>query len=376
VKQIEHIGRDSIQFLGECIKDLEVERIFLVAGKNSFQLSGVKQYFETYTDSIKIFRFSDFDENPRLQDVEKGVQLLKEINPDVIVAIGGGTTIDIAKLINIFSAQADSISSIINDESKIFAKGKTVIAIPTTSGSGSESTHFAVLYIDGVKKSIAHPSILPSIAIVDPQFTYLLSKKQTAISGVDAFCQAIESYWSINSTNESKEYARTAIDIIIHNLPGAVNQSNKKNRDAMSFAAHLAGKAINISKTTAPHALSYTMTSRYGVPHGQAVSITLPSFFEYNYFVSDKDVVDKRGLDYVKITMNELLVLLNCNDIMSAKKFLLDFMLNIGLSTKFDDLGIFHDDRISLVNAVNVERLSNNPRLIKKSNILNLLENI
>src|SRR5207248_4789041 len=126
------------------------------------------------------------------------------------------------------------------------------------------------------KYSVCHEFLLPDIAIVDPILTHKMSPRLTAITGMDALSQAIESYWSIHSTEESKGYAREAIRIIVDQLPKAVNEPTNDSRLAMARASHLAGKAINVTRTTAPHALSYALTSRFGVPHGQAVSLTLP----------------------------------------------------------------------------------------------------
>ena len=127
-------------------------------------------------------------------------------------AVGGGSVIDTAKMIKIFSANKGNPESYIRGEKEIEKSGPPMVAVPTTSGTGSESTHFAVVYIGKTKYSLAHKEhVLPEYAIVDPKFTYCLPKRITAETGIDALGQAIESYWAVGSTDESKGYAREAI---------------------------------------------------------------------------------------------------------------------------------------------------------------------
>ena len=167
------------------------------------------------------------------------------------------------------------------NKAEISSPGKKLIAIPTTSGSGSEATHFAVVYVGGEKFSVAHPIyMLPNVVVLNPSLTYSMDSYQTALSGVDAFAQAMESYWSVNSTEESKKYSIEALELIIEHLPLAVNY-NDNSRDIMLHAANLAGKAINIAKTSGAHAISYVLTSKFNIPHGQAVALTLPAWYDF-----------------------------------------------------------------------------------------------
>jgi alcohol dehydrogenase class IV len=158
--------------------------------------------------------------------------------------------------------------------------GKPLIAIPTTSGTGTEATCFAVVYIDKTKYSLKHSSILPDYTIIDPTLTHAMPPLVTAATGMDALAQAIESYWGVKSTHESQAYAREAITLTLAYLKAAC-QNEVEARDAMSRAANLAGKAINLTETTACHAVSYPITSYFNVPHGHAVALTLASMFGY-----------------------------------------------------------------------------------------------
>ncbi|MBV6478540.1 MAG: Long-chain-alcohol dehydrogenase 1 [Ignavibacteria bacterium] len=375
--QEEYFGEGMINRLPAFLKRIGCKKIFLVTGKKSFEKSGARDKIFNAGFDFEYVRFSDFTENPKTEDVEKGIKQLKNSQCDTIVAIGGGSVIDMAKLINIFSANSMDVNSFISNSIRIERKGKPLTAIPTTSGAGSEATHFAVLYNDKEKYSAAHEFILPDLVIIDPELTYDLTPQQTAVSGIDALAQAIESHWSVNSTDESKKYSSSAIKLVIDNLADAVKNPKPESRREMSRAANLAGKAINITKTTAPHALSYTMTSYFGVTHGQAVSITLGEFMKYNFEVSETDVTDKRGAEYVKRSILEIAEIMGCSSAYDAADKIKILMKDTGLKTSLKGLGISSSESLKLIaENVNTERLQNNPRKLTKSGLEVIIRNI
>lgn len=377
MKQEEYFGEGETERLAEILKRIKSKKIFLVTGKNSYEKSGAKERLKNLRSDYEVIQFNDFNENPKLNDVGKGVSLIKSEKCDTVVAIGGGSVIDMAKLINIFSGNDVEICSYTGDKISITQKGKPLIALPTTSGAGSEATHFAVLYNENKKYSVAHKYILPDIVIIDPELTYKLNPEQTAISGIDALSQAIESHWSVNSTEESKRFSSASIQLITKNLTVAVNNPTKVSRHEMSRAANLSGKAINITKTTAAHALSYSMTSYFGIPHGQAVSISLGEFLKYNYELTDADVTDSRGAEYVKKSINEIANLLGCSGINEAAERINLLMKQTGLKTRLSELGISSEDSIKIIiDNVNTERLQNNPRKLTGSGLEAIIRNI
>ena len=277
----EYIGLGTIKSLVEIFDTVAPNYVLLVTGKDSYASSGASSLVEPYLSGFKCTRFYDFYANPALEDIEKGIQIFRKVSPDIVVAVGGGSVMDMAKAINILSQNEGNAREYIEGK-EIVQKGKPLVAIPTTAGSGSEATHFAVAYINGRKYSLAHHSMMPDWAIADPEFTYRLPKKITAATGMDALSQSIESLWSLKATEESKRYARESAVLVLQNLRQAVNEPDSISRDAMMRAAHLSGKAINISKTTASHAMSYPLTVHFGIPHGHAVALTLPRLVVFN----------------------------------------------------------------------------------------------
>jgi len=279
---------------------------------------------------------------------------------------------DIAKLINIFAHQKCKPVEIINKEINIIERGKPFIVIPTTAGSGSEATHFAVLYVNNIKHSIAHEYILPDYVLVHADFTFNLPSYISACSGIDALSQAIEAMWSINSNRESIEYSKKAILLIKKNLKNAVLNNDTMSRRAMSEASFFAGKAINIAKTTAPHAISYPFTINYGIPHGHAVALTLPSFIEYNYNVTSADCNDKRGVDFIKKNIEEICLLFDTKP-NKAKIVFTEFIESLGIKMNKKELFKKEIDIETIVDSINNERMNNNPGKVTREYLLKIL---
>jgi alcohol dehydrogenase class IV len=361
--------------LENLFSNYSAKKIFLVTGKSSYKLSGAEEFIDKISKEIDFIRFSDFEQNPKYEDAVKGVTLYQQSNCDIIVAIGGGSVIDMAKLINIFSANNDLDDLEIVKKSKLITKkGKLLIAIPTTAGTGSEATHFAVVYHNKKKYSVAHQFILPEVVGLNSKFTLTQPKYLTACAGLDALSQAIESYWSVGANNESKIFAKQAIELLICNLEDTFNKPNTIIRKAVMQGAYLAGKAINITKTTAPHAISYAFTTYFSIPHGHAVFLTLPQFFVANDKVTELNVNDSRGKEYVQKTMKELYDLLKVNSANEAKDLLEDLLNKIGLEKSYAKLGINGEEEIQLImSSINTERLKNNPVNLSKEEIKTIL---
>lgn len=377
MKQTEIFGEGRVRELLQLLKEMGAKRIFLVTGTSSYSRSGAEEALKSVVNEFQVKRFQVTSECPDLDFIKAGMKDLSQSNCDSIVAIGGGNVIDTAKAINILSFQSASPEACIESLSNITEKGLPLIAIPTTSGSGSEATHFAVVYSGNNKFSLASEHILPDAAIVDPELTYSLSSYQTALSGIDSFCQAVESTWASGSTVDSKQFAEKAISLVMKSYISAVNSPSVESRSNMSLASNLAGKAINISKTTAPHAVSYTMTRMFGIPHGQAVCITLGEFLKYNYEVSSSDCNDVRGDKFVKSSIEEIIRLTGAEDVIDNVKVIKEMISKSGLKTNLRDLGINSSAQLEMIaDNTNAERLANNPRKLSREALLEILKKV
>ena len=374
--QREFFGYGSLKKLKVICDEFKSKNVFLVTGKKSFAFSGAERTVKSFLKDVKYTQFNNFDSTPTISDVKDGIVSLKKINPDLVIAIGGGSVIDMAKTINVLALNEGEPALYIINKKKIEKPGLPLIAIPTTAGTGSEATSFATIYIEKVKYSLSGEKLtLPTVSIVDPSLTESMPRYITASTGMDVLCQGIESIWSIKSTEKSRKYAYSAVKIAFNTLEKAVNNPDKESRLKMAKAANLSGKAINISKTTASHSISYPITAHFGILHGHAVALTIPEITEFNYNISKKDCNDKRGVEFVKRRLNDIFRLIESKNEIRAKDKIKNLMDKIGLETRLSKLNIDKKDfELIVEKGFTADRMDNNPRKIKKTELKNMLE--
>ncbi len=259
-------GSDT--FLRQWFGDVPMNERMLVTGQASYAASGAKAGLSQWFNHESI-HWSGFPVNPQREEVVKGLERYRARSIRRLVAVGGGSVIDMAKLFNHFRKKTAKSNAI-----------PPLLAIPTTSGSGSEATHFAVCYQGPVKTSIADPSLRPDSALLIPEWTYSMTPYQTACSGIDALAQGIESHWAKGATAASRQHSARAITLALAHLEEAVLTPSPVHRAGMQEAAYAAGCAIDTAKTTAAHAYSYALTMQFGLPHGHAVALLLPFFID------------------------------------------------------------------------------------------------
>ncbi len=289
--------------------------------------------------------FGDFGVNPLYESVCAGVDIIKKNKCDYIVAVGGGSAIDVAKCIKLYSG----------------ALNARLVAIPTTAGTGSESTCFAVMYKDGEKQSVTSDDIIPDFAILEPSVLATLPLYQKKCTMMDALCQGIESWWSVNSTDESKEYSRLAVRGIMENWRAYIFDNSATAAEKIMLCANYAGKAICITQTTAPHAFSYKITSRFGLPHGHAVAVSMQEIWKW-MLDNTSACIDPRGEEYLKGIMSDIASAMGCSALEAPGVFS-EIMAALELerpkaqATGLDKKTIAQELSLS----VNPVRLKNNP---------------
>ncbi|NOT50161.1 MAG: phosphonoacetaldehyde reductase [Chitinophagaceae bacterium] len=330
-------GENSINQLPAAIKN-RYPSVFLITGKH-FQLADHPGLFKGLSITHYVRSGAIVEE----EEVERAFNEFSNNTSQAIVAIGGGSVIDLAK-------------GIVYRCIQLGLAVPYFIAIPTTAGSGSEATHFAVVYRDKKKYSLVHESLLPQLVVLDPVLTYSVSPYQTAVSGMDAFSQAIESFWNVNATDESKRFATGCIEWWEESFLKTVGQPSPGTRRKMLMASNLAGRAINITRTTGPHALSYYLTTNHDIPHGQAVALFLPAFFLYN------------------APQEELCSLLKVRNESGAREMIRQIMEQAGLATSFSGLNLDKENVLDkLLDEVNQERFANNPAPFDREKLKQLI---
>ena len=326
-KQTVYAGYGSIKHLKSIISG--AEKPFIVCSKRG-------------CGQIPLLRsavyFNEFTPNPDINEVFAGIELFEKEGCDFIVSFGGGSAIDVAKSINILNEKHPRANH---------------SAIPTTAGTGSESTSFAVIYKNGKKLSVEHENILPDYTILDPEFLSTVPTYQKKSTLSDALCQAVESVWARGKTNQSKAYALSAINLIYENINDYL-QSNSKSALILLQAANLSGKAINISKTTAAHAMSYKLSDVLGITHGHAVALCLPHV--WLHLLTAKKNPPELSYEQYTLFIETMASLKMCNDFQTYNDFpvLTEALLN------------------ELAESVNIQRLNNHPVNLSKQELTDM----
>lgn len=300
-------------------------------------------------------RFSDFKPNPLYESVVKGVEVFTKEGCDSIIAVGGGSSIDVAKCIKLYSNLSGDGAEGSWLKAEIIPNDIPFLAMPTTAGTGSEATKFAVIYYDGVKQSITSDSFIPETVLMDPNSLKTLPLYQKKATMCDALCHAIESFWSINSTDESKEYSKAAIKSVIEHMDGYLNNT-EEGRVWMLRAANTAGKAINITQTTAGHAMCYKITSLFGLAHGHAAILCDRILFPWMIENTDR-CIDSRGAEYLRMTLDEIGEALGGTDAKSGA----DRLEEIFERLDYEMPEVSSEQYEELKTSVNPVRLKNHP---------------
>jgi len=346
-QQIVYDGYDSYLRIIDVIEAVGAKNIMLVCG-SSFDLlqTPIKETIDS--TGIDVTYFRGFSANPDYLSVVDGVKLFEDKKNDFIISVGGGSAIDVAKCIALHTLDS-------NKNLETLEQTKCPhLAMPTTAGSGSEATHFAAIYKGGEKHSIADEKLLPDYVVLQPDLLKSLPAYQKKCTMLDALCQAIESWWSRKSTPESIEYSREAIKLILDNMYSYLKNEDEGNQN-MLIAANLAGKAINITTTTAPHAMCYKLTSSYGLAHGHAAALCLPKVWRH-----------MGGFDDIAKALGKQ------ND-EEAIMFFEELLLKLEILPP-ENVDADHLD--SLADSVNIQRLNNNPKRLNKDVIKGLYREI
>lgn len=338
--------------LGEFVTSLakqNIQSMLLVRGNASYN-NVSKEIDQQIRSGKEVHEIKVSQPTLQLEWLKHVYSECKNKQHDMIIAIGGGKVLDTAKMITYFSVQ-DNLPAL------------PIIAIPTTAGSGSEATPFAVVYEADKKISIEHNAMLPSRVIIDPLLTKDLSCQQRAISGIDAWCQSIESIWSNRATEDSMIIAEAAYKKVIAALPAALENETSPVSLQLMLGAYHAGRAIRFTYTTGAHALSYYLTAKFRIPHGQAVAVFLPVMLRYNL----DDNEQPKGVEHVQS-------LLGNASKEDAIRSAIDFIRKCGLKATLRELNLPGLEAKDLIASINRQRFSNNPRVFDHDALLECIE--
>lgn len=315
----------------------ENKNILFVHGKSLQKISVLNKISDKL--KAKLIHFTEFKANPKIKDALKAAECFTLNNCSNIFAVGGGSSIDIAKY------------------AKLQHKSAKLAVIPTTAGSGSEATRFAVLYEDGRKLSITDDDIIPDAVLFDSELLQFLPEYHRKSSALDALSHALESFWSVNADETSMNFSREALGNItrlLENYPGSYNP------EAMLINSYTAGRAINIARTTAGHAMCYKITGIFGISHGHSAALCNKILFRWLAENANIKVSD----DIAKT--------MNCRNLKEAALKFESIYNILGLEVPEANEGQIN----MLASSVNPERLKNFPVSLDESTIKNLYRKI
>jgi alcohol dehydrogenase class IV len=360
VESASYAVRPSIRDLGELLRRAGCIRPMLVLSREAVVASGLLDELQATLDGFETVCFDEFTPNPTDGECALATEFALDHNADSVVGIGGGTAMDIAKLAAVGVGSGGRLGSVLHGDVAFPDRVPPIFAAPTTSGTGAEATHFSAVYIDGTKHSIAHESMRPRGVVLDARFHRVMPARLAAVTGLDALCQALESIWAVGATEESAAFAHRAANIVSAAIVSSVQRGDERSRESMMLGAHLAGHAINISKTTLAHALSYALTQRYGVPHGHAVALLLGAVAEANAVNGAADVAGP-AIDHLGCDADEVVHKVR------------SLLVRLGLAPTLADVGVPRADLTHIAQSVDPVRMSNNPIQFDHDQLVRLL---
>lgn len=305
--------------------------------------------------------FTDISANPDVREVNACSKFIRQKNIDCIIALGGGSSLDLAKAASIC---VESIEDYHGSKKAVPEEHLPVIAVPTTAGTGSEVTCVSVLTdrAIGKKAPIVSESFYPKAALIDPELTYSLPPKVTASTGIDVLCHAVEGYWSKGHQPVCDALAVHAIKTVFEYLTVAYeNPQDKEAREKMAEASVIAGLAFTLPKTTSSHACSFPLTSIYKIPHGEACGLTLDFFVRVN------------GDDlHTKKLVHEL----GYQDAHAFADAIFALKKKLGLCLGLKDFHLTKEQTAELVRLSHHPNLDNNPVKISDDVLFEMYENL
>jgi alcohol dehydrogenase class IV len=362
-----HVSEKKLKIF---LEKKKIKNILIITGKKSFNFSGFKK-LAIYKDfkSMMTILYKN-SQVPEIYELEYLIKKINTIKPDLIMALGGGCVIDYAKLVNGLHNIKNLKKKIKSGNLRIKSKKTKILAIPTTAGSGAEVTKFSVIYIDKIKYSVEHNLLKPDFFSLIPKLVINSRKIVRSSSGFDAIAQAAESIFSKKANIKSLNYSKQSLHCSIKNFLSFVNSPNSTNAAQMLRAANLSGKAINIAKTNAPHALSYFFTSKFKISHGIAVSIFFIDIINLYYLTAyknnDLNLIKKFKLFFRSISEDNIL---------GFSVLFKKFFLESGIKKSLNKLkkNIINQNNINFY--FNLDRLNNSPIRILQEDINNFYLN-
>lgn len=362
-----NFGKGCLDRLNQFSQYYSAKKVLVFTGNESAKISGALEKAKNRLSDYNTVIFEGIQPNPSIKSLEAGIKLCRKEKIDLIVAVGGGSVIDYGKAISTLSKVSGELPDFFYRKSKLNGDKVRLIAVPTTFGTASEITPYAVMTDEQkrTKTILDDERVFPNFAFIDPGFTLTMPKPLVAASCADLLAHALEAYWSVSATELTDCFAVEAIKLFLKYYKQTYQDpGNPEFREKISLASLYAGLAFSNTKTTACHSVSYPMTAIFKIPHGVACALTLGEILAFN-FPNNKDkssglckILDSESIEGAKNKINLIL------DGLNIKRHLQDY----GLSR--DDIGIIIDKGFI------PEKMVNNPRSVTKEDLKEILDRI
>ena len=273
-------GAGQLSVLATIVGELagNKSRVFLVTGRHNLRAQGLMQRVVDSIGATRITLFDQITPFPSPQLVATVLETCRQSSPEVVVAIGGGSVIDVGKIVSVLTNHEGTSQEYLSGERQVSHPGIPFIAVPTTSGSSSEVTSGAAVWDWEARRAtnLNHPMMFPEVAIVDPELAMSMPSALAAVTGMDAFTSAFESYWSTESEPIADALDLEVIRLFAANLENSCTRGDLESRSWCALAATMSGVAYSNSHPNACHGIGTPLSLFWDVLHGQAVGITLP----------------------------------------------------------------------------------------------------
>ncbi len=373
LNETSYFGEGARKVLPEEIKKRGFEKILLVTDKSLYDIGVSNKVTDLLeANNIKYTVFHDVKPNPPIQNVLDGVKMCKEFGADLIVAVGGGSSIDTAKGISIVITNPDRSDIVsLNGPSNTKNKGLPIIALPTTAGTAAEVTINYVITDPEreIKMVCVDEHDIPIIAIVDTELMATMPKSVASSTGMDALTHAIEGYITKSKNIMSQMFSMKAIQLIYDNLPQAVNEQNQEAINKVGLAQYIAGMAFSNVGLGIVHSMAHQLGAVYDTPHGLANAILLPTVMEFNGEVVYEDfreiLTQAFHIDAKEFTKEEVIkTFCDC---------LKNLSCDVGITQTIKDVGVKEEDFEMLSDkAMEDPCKPGNPREVTKEDFIEL----
>jgi alcohol dehydrogenase len=279
-----HFGWNTLPEVGTAARETGATRVFAMVGRSFLARIGGEAGLAELLKPLATTVFAEVEENPSIATVDAAAARCRAAGAQAIVAIGGGSVLDAAKGVALLATNDGSIGDYLDRLRTPSRRGLPLIAAPTTAGTGSEVTPFAVVTdpVKNTKPAIAYPQSLPDVAVVDPELTVGMPKEIAVSTGLDAFTQSMEGFWSTRATEMTRALSFRSIVLLWRSLAPACLDRDRAAIEKVALGSVIGGAQMGVIGNTALHPLSYPLTLGHGLRHGLACAVYLPAFLRHN----------------------------------------------------------------------------------------------